>query len=217
MAIRRLTFETKEEWLKSRSRIGGSDASAILGLNPWKTNIELWMEKTGKLIPEDISEREVIKYGIAAEPLLRQFFALDHPQYQVDYYGDNMILNDDFPFGAASLDGELTEIATNRKGILEIKTTNILQSMQKEKWRNSIPNNYYVQCLHYLLITGYEFVELVAQLKSEFDGEVYKQTKHYHIERSEVLEDIEYLKQAEIKFWKCVKEHKKPALILPNI
>jgi len=217
MAIHRITFDSKEEWLKHRTRIGGSDASAILGLNPWKSNIELWLEKTGQFTPDDISDKECVKYGVAAEPLLRELFALDFPEYEVEYFGDNMILNDDFPFGAASLDGELTEKETGRKGILEIKTTNILQSMQKEKWRDKLPDNYYVQCLHYLLITGYSFVVLVAQLKSEFGGEIYKQVKHYKIERAEVQADIEFLESSEKEFWKQVQERKRPALILPEI
>lgn len=217
MAIRRLTFDSKEEWLKHRTRIGGSDASCILGLNPWKTNIELWLEKTGQAIVDDISDKEFVKYGVAAEPLLRELFALDFPEYEVEYFGDNMILNDDFPFGAASLDGELTEKETGRKGILEIKTTNILQSMQKEKWKNKLPDNYYVQCLHYLLITGYSFVILKAQLKSEFNGDVYLQTKHYKIERADVQEDIEFLESSEKKFWEQVQKGVRPALILPEI
>lgn len=217
MAIRRIIFDSKEEWLKHRTRIGGSDASAILGLNPWKSNIELWMEKTGQASAPDISDKDVVKYGVSAEPLLRDLFALDFPEYEVEYFGDNMILNDDFEFGAASLDGELTEKETGRKGILEIKTTNILQSMQKEKWRNKLPDNYYVQCIHYLLITGYSFAILKAQLKYEFDGDIYLQTKHYKIERADVEEDIKYLADAESKFWEQVQTKTRPALLLPEI
>lgn len=217
MAIHRMTFDSKEEWLKHRTRIGGSDAACILGMNPWKSNIELWLEKTGQASAPDISDKEVVKYGVAAEPLLRELFALDFPEYEVEYFGDNMILNDDFPFAAASLDGELTEKETGRKGILEIKTTNILQSMQKEKWNHRIPDNYYIQCLHYLMITGYSFVILKAQLKSEFNGEIYLQTKHYKIERTEVEEDIKFLESSERKFWKQVQDRKRPDLILPEI
>ena len=217
MAIRRIIFDSKEEWLKHRTRIGGSDAAAILGLNPWKSNIELWMEKTGQAIAPDISDKDFVKYGVSAEPLLRNLFAIDFPEYEVEYFGDNMILNDDFPFGAASLDGELTEKATGRKGILEIKTTNILQSMQKEKWNHRIPDNYYIQILHYLMVTEFDFAILKAQLKSEFNGEIYLQTKHYKIERLEVEADIEFLESSERKFWKQVQERRKPDLILPNI
>ena len=109
------------------------------------------------------------------------------------------------------------EKETGRKGILEIKTTNILQSMQKEKWKERIPDNYYIQVLHYLMVTEYEFVVLVAQLKSEFNDEIYKQTKHYKIERADVEEDIQYLAEEERKFWEKVKEKKMPNLLLPEI
>lgn len=217
MAIHRMTFDSKEEWLKHRTRIGGSDAACILGINPWKSNIELWLEKTGQASAPDISDKEVVKYGVAAEPLLRELFALDFPEYEVEYFGDNMILNDDFPFAAASLDGELTEKETGRKGILEIKTTNILQSMQKEKWNHRIPDNYYIQLLHYFMVTEFDFAVLKAQLKSEFNGEIYLQTKHYKIERSEVEEDIKFLESSERKFWKQVQDRKRPDLILPGI
>ena len=217
LAIHRITFDSKEEWLKNRTRIGGSDASCILGLNPWKTNIELWLEKTGQTTPDDISDKDCVKYGVAAEPLLRELFALDFPEYEVEYFGDNMILNDDYPFGAASLDGELTEKETGRKGILEIKTTNILQSMQKEKWKDRIPDNYYIQILHYLMVTEFDFAILKAQLKSEFNGDIYLQTKHYKIERADVEEDIKYLESSEREFWKQVQERKRPALILPEV
>ena len=211
------TFKDRDEWRKGRkSRIGGSDAACIVGMNPYKTNVELWEEKTGRRVAEDISEKPYVKYGHEAEEHLRALFALDFPEYKVMYTPDNMFLNDRFQFAHASLDGWL-EDQDGRKGILEIKTTNILQSMQKEKWDNRIPDNYYCQILHYLLVTEWDFVILKAQLKSEFKGEIYLQTKHYKIERSEVLEDISYLENAERRFYECLTEDRKPNLILPNI
>lgn len=53
--LARIQFDSMEEWLVNRKGIGGSDASAILGLNPYKTNQELWMEKKGQMSPVDIS------------------------------------------------------------------------------------------------------------------------------------------------------------------
>lgn len=207
----------REEWLEARqSRIGGSDASAIVNKNPYRTNVDLWQIKTGQIVPEDISNRPYVRYGTEAEEHLRALFQLDHPQYEVCYAENNMWLNDKYPFAHASLDGWLID-ENGRKGILEIKTTNILQSMQKEKWKDQIPDNYYVQILHYLLVTEFEFAILKAQLKYEFDDEIFLQTKHYKIERSEVQEDIDFLEQAERKFWKQVQERKCPGLILPEI
>lgn len=211
-----ITLDSREDWLNHRERIGGSDASAILGMNPYRTNIELWQIKTGQLIPENISEKPYVKYGTEAEKYLRELFKLDFPEYQVMYVENNMFLNDKYNFGHASLDGWLID-QNGRRGVWECKATNILQSMQKEKWNHRIPDNYYVQLLHYLLITEFDFAVLKAQLKYEFNGEIYLQTKHYKIERVEVQEDIEFLESAERKFWKQVQERKRPDLILPEI
>lgn len=216
--IKMIVLRNHEEWLKNRMNgIGGSEASAIIGMNPYMSNIELWQIKTGQLVPEDISEKPYVKYGTEAEPLMRQLFALDYPQYEVGYVENNSYFNDKYPFALASLDGTLIEKETGRKGILEIKTTNILQSMQKEKWDHRIPDNYYIQVLHYLMVTEFDFVILKAQLKSSFNDDVYLQTRHYKIERAEVEEDIKYLESSERKFWKQVQEKKRPALLLPEI
>ena len=209
-------LKDREEWLQNRQRIGGSDASAILGMNPYRTNIELWQIKTGQMIPEDISDKPYVKYGTQAEEHLRELFKLDFPEYQVFYEENNMWLNDKYPFAHASLDGWLMD-QDGRKGVWECKTTNILQSMQKEKWKDRIPDNYYIQILHYLMVTEFDFAVLKAQLKSEFNGEIYIQTKHYKIERAEVQADIEFLESSERDFWKQVQERKRPGLILPEI
>lgn len=214
--MRRIQFASNEEWLAHRDRIGGSEASAIVGLNPYKTNQELWREKTGRVIPPDISDKPYVRYGHEAEEHIRALFALDFPEYKVEYYENNMILNDAYPFAHASLDGELTD-EFGRKGILEIKTTNILQSMQRESWKDRIPDNYYIQILWYLMVTEYEFAVLVAQLKTDFHGDIRKQTRHYFIERANVEEDIAYLAKAGREFWKAVQEDREPGLILPGI
>lgn len=67
------------------------------------------------------------------------------------------------------------------------------------------------------MVTEFEYAVLKAQLKFEIDGEVYLQTKHYPIERSEVEDDIQYLIDAEREFWECVQAKKEPPLILPEI
>lgn len=215
--VTKLILPNHEEWLKERSNtIGGSDASAVVAMNPYKTNEELWLEKTGQVIPEDISDKSYVKYGTEAEPLLRELFKLDFPQYQVFYEENNLFRNEKYPWGHYSADGWLTD-EQGRLGILEIKTTEILQSMQKEKWNKRMPDNYYVQCLHGLMIMEADFVILKAQLKTVFDGVPYIQVKHYPIERSDVEDDIKYLAEKEAKFWDCVQSKRKPNLILPNI
>jgi putative phage-type endonuclease len=177
-------LKDRKEWLKNRKKIGGSDAAAIIGQNPYKSNVELWKEKTGQSIPEDISEKPYVKYGTAAEEHLRELFKLDFPEYRVEYIENNSFMNEAFPFAQASLDGWMYD-EEGRLGILEIKTTNIMQSQQKEKWKDRIPDNYYCQVLHYMAVLEADFVILKAQLKYDFADTVYLQTRHYKIEREE--------------------------------
>lgn len=215
--VKKIILADRKSWLSHReNRIGGSDAACIVGLNPYKSNVELWEEKTGKRQADDISDKLYVKYGTEAEEHLRALFALDFPQFKVSYEENNMWLNSDYPFAHASLDGWL-EDENGRKGILEIKTSNILQSMQKEKWNHRIPDNYYLQVLHYLMVTEFDFAVLKAQLKSEFAGDVVLSTKHYFIERTDVEEDIEILKNAEKSFYEMIQKNIKPNLILPNL
>lgn len=210
-------FQNEKSWLSGRMNgIGGSDASAIVGMNPYKSNIDLFEEKIGRRIPENISERPCVVYGKLAEVPIRELFRLDYPEYKVEYHEFRILQNIQYPFMQASLDGELTD-PEGQKGILEIKTTNILQSMQKEKWKDRIPDNYYIQVLHYLLVTGYEFVVLRAHLNTDWSGERRTVAKHYFIERQEVREDLDMLLREEQRFWEYVESGRKPPLILPEI
>ena len=198
---------TRKEWLELRKKgISGTGASAVMGYNPYLTNVEYWELLTGRKQAEDISHKPCVQYGLAAEAPLIELFKLDFPKYQVTHKDYDLRVHQEKPFLLGSIDGELLEIATGRKGILEIKTTNILQSMQKEKWRDGLPMNYFYQVLHYLLVTGFEFVELKAQLKRVYkqdDGkdDVRLDTRHYSFERDEVNELLVELEAKETEFW----------------
>lgn len=219
MTVRMTTFENRAEWLKGRrGLIGGSDAAAVIGLNPYMTNQELWEIKTGRRKQENISDKPYVQYGIQAENHLRSLFALDYPQYIVHYTEHNLWTNRKYPFAHASLDGWLEDPSTGRKGILEIKTTEILRSMQKEKWKDQIPDNYYLQVIHYLMVTEFDFVILKAQLKTvDHCGTIWLSTRHYTIERTEVEDDIKCLLEAEKRFSEAITKDERPALILPEL
>lgn len=210
-------FGSTEEWLQNRKLIGGSDASALVGMSPYKDNITLWKEKTGRQKPPDISDLPYVQFGHDAEPHLRALFALDHPEYEVGYAENNLWTNSKFPFAHASLDGWLTEKETGRRGVLEIKTTAIMQSAQWEQWDGRLPNQYFCQVLWYLMVTEFDFAVLKARIKSEWRGVPKISIRHYTIERSEVMEDIKILRRAGEKFWKAVQEDREPYLILPAI
>lgn len=211
------TFGSRDEWLTARNnRIGGSDAAAVLGLNPYMTNERLWEIKTGRREQADISDVEAIMYGSRAEEYLRELFRLDFPEYHVEYAANNMFTNSTMPWAHASLDGWLCK--DGRAGILEIKTTFINSRLQSDLWQGRIPDYYYCQVLHYLMVTGWDFAILKAQLKYQIGDELpYLQTRHYYIDRADVEQDIATLEKAEMEFWRHVQENRRPAVILPEI
>ena len=218
MSIEMIVLKDRAEWLENRkSGLGGSEISAVIGQNPYMDNVTLWELKTGRRQAEDISEKPHIKYGTQAEMHLRGLFRLDFPEYSVDYVDNNSFVNSKYPWAKASLDGWLTEKETGRKGVWECKTTEILQSMQREKWNNQIPMNYYCQVLFYMAVIEADFAVLKCQMKSVFDNVPYLQTRHYHINREEVQEDIDYLMKKGAEFWEYVKADKRPPLVLPDI
>lgn len=208
-------FKSRGEWLAARrNQIGGSEAAAIVGLNPYMSNVDLWELKTGRVVPEDIDSSEFVEYGRDSEQYLRELFKLDFPEYEVLYEPDNMWKNDRYPFAHASLDGWMHDKA-GRLGVLEIKTTSILKSMQKEKWRDKVPDNYYCQVLWYMGVVEADFACLKAQLKYDYDGDVMLTTRHYWIEREEVQGDIDLLFEKGAEFAEYLRNDKRPNLFLP--
>jgi predicted phage-related endonuclease len=123
--------------------------------------------------------------------------------------------NPDCPFAFATLDGELYD---GRHGILEIKTTEIMRSNQWAEWDGKIPQHYYIQIVHQLLATGYDFAILKARIKhTDRNGAKQATIRHYHIERADVLEDIKWLAEREKRFWTSVETDKRPNQILPQL
>lgn len=216
--VKMLTLASRSEWLaKRQSYIGGSEAACIVGMNPYQSNVDLWELKTGRRQADDLSDNPYVRYGSEAEKHLRELFALDYPQYKVEYVENNMWLNSKYPFAHASLDGWLTD-EHGRQGILEIKTANISNASATLKWKDRIPDNYFCQVLHYMMVTGFDFAVLKAQLKWDYGADdLFLQTKHYFIERDEVEDDIEMLIDAERKFAEYVRKDMQPPLVLPMI
>lgn len=213
---------TREQWLVERQKgIGASDASAVVGMNPYKSNTELWEEKVGEREPADISGKPYVQYGIEAEAPLRTLFALDFPVFDVKYAEFDMRWSKEYPFIYATLDGELIHRQTGEHGIYEGKTTEILKSMQEERWKNQVPINYHLQICHQLLVTGFSYAVLNAQLKTvypavdpEFPADITTNVSRYWYLRKNFEEDIAYLLAKEIEFWKCVKDRRRPNRIL---
>jgi putative phage-type endonuclease len=190
----------REKWLEERkSGIGASEAAAIMGLSPYMTAKKLWQIKTGRKQPKDLSDNAFVEYGTKAEEHIRALFALDHPEYVVGYEEFKIIHNPKYPFIFATLDGTLAK--DSEKGILEIKTASIFRSSQWEKWNGQVPPHYYVQILHQMLATGWDFVILKARIKH---GDEITE-REYTFRRTDCEQDLETLLQAEIRFWQCVE------------
>lgn len=208
--------KTREAWLKLRlNGIGGSDAGTVLGLNKYKTNLELWEEKTGRAESE-FTGNEATRYGQKAEEHIRALFHLDHPDYNLDYHEFRMHGNEKYPFMYATLDGELT--GYGRKGILEIKTATIQNNGQWREWENRIPDTYFAQVVHQLTVTEWDFAYVRAYLRYYSQhGELRATIRDYYIDADDIKNDAAALIEAETKFWDCVISGREPGLILPEI
>lgn len=217
MAVQMVTLGSREEWLRRRSgTIGGSDAGAVLGLNPYESNVELYEIKCGIRQAEDISDRDCVKYGHQAEMHLRGLFRLDFPEYRVEYVDNNLWVNDRYPWAHFSADGWLYD-ERGRLGILEIKTTEIKNSAQWAQWKNRVPDHYFAQVLHGMMVMEAEFAVLKAQIKRWIDDELLIQVRHYFFERSNYENDISILCKDEFDFAMCLKNGTPPPLLLPSI
>lgn len=214
MSVEMHKCKNHASWLKNRSKyIGGSDVSCILGLNPYRTNLQLYREKVGLVEAPDLSGNAAVEYGTKAEEHIRALFALDHPELEVSYVPYNSWHNSKYPFAALSLDG-WTSDENGRHGILEIKTAIITSKAQAEKWNNRIPDNYYCQVVYYLGVTEWDFIDLRARLRHEYPGNRYIVERDYHIERSECEEDIPIVMEAAAMFYDRLKKKEEPPLLL---
>lgn len=74
----------RRTWLAARAHgpdgsipitIGGSDVAAVFGISPWKTPLDLWLEKAGKLIPDESENMWQKEMGHLLEPVVAQMYA----------------------------------------------------------------------------------------------------------------------------------------------
>lgn len=204
-----VTLKDHDAWREFRKKgIGGSDASACLGMSKWMSNVELWKIKTGRKEQDDISANPAVRYGTLAEEPLRQLYKLEKGyKYDLYYKSDTVLINRANEQMRYSPDGLLIEKETGRLGIWECKTAT-MHGIQKELWKTEIPKEYYIQVLHGMNVTGAEFVELHAQI--EWRGERIRRT--FHIEREDVLEDLKIVKEGVEEFIGYINRDEEPPL-----
>ena len=181
-----------EEWLEHRrKRIGGSDASAIIGMNKYSSPYTVWADKLGKIPPK--GDNEAMRLGRDLEDYVaKRFTEATGKKVRRE---NNILINPDIPFAHANVD----RMIVGEDAGFEAKTTSILNL--KSFKGGEYPENYYVQCVHYLMVTGCKRWYLgVLVLGVEF--------KWFVIERDEG--EIEALRKSEEDFWEYVKSGNPP-------
>ena len=226
----RFHFETRGEWLKERSRhLQASDAAPLLGLSPWTTAAEVYDEKTGMVPAKDISDKPYVQYGVRMEPIAREAFMLECPYFSLEYHPYDILSSKKHPWMGATLDGELTVVSQNpwglpigTKGVYEGKTGGWTRAEHLYGWDGTasyIPQHYYPQGLHQLLVTGWDFVIFSARLKRDpyrDDDMGFPEIRQFYriLDRraAAVQEDIALLEREEERFWtKNVLAGKRPS------
>ena len=136
---------TRADWLKLRQKgLGGSDAAAAAGFSKWKSPLALWLEKTGQIIPEEPGEAAY--WGTRLEEVVAEEFAR---QTGLKVKKKNALLQHSrHPFMLANIDRQVVGQAAG----LECKTTSQYNQDQWEE--DNIPQEYMLQCQHYLAVTG---------------------------------------------------------------
>ena len=194
--VTEIKYSTHEEWLDIRSKyIGGSDAGAVVGMNPYKSRYSLWAEKTNKVPP--FEGNTTTRVGAYLEQLVADMFEEDTGK-KVRKKNSTMV-NDLYPFACANVD----RMIVGEKAFLEIKTTNSIPIMKSLRNSEEFPEAYYCQVVHYLAVTGLEKAYLAVLINC-------RELKIYELERDQA--EIDALMRAEEAFWKLVETDTPPAV-----
>ena len=175
----------REEWLKWRTLgIGGSDVSVIVGLNKFRSVYQLWLEKTGQVVPAE-EENDYTHFGTLLEPIVRAEFTR---RTGIKVRAKKALLqSEEFPYMIADLDGVIYE--NGEMCIFEAKTAS---AYKKETWEEGVPVEYELQVQHYMAITGAKKTYIAALVGGN-------QFFYYEVYRDEEL--INIIIRAEKKFW----------------
>lgn len=180
-----LDFVSQEDWHKLRSKgIGGSDIGAILGVNKYRSLVDVYLDKTeGK----KVEDNNAMFWGRILEPIIRAEFQKKHSEeyqtYLVPYSLKYGVLR-------ANVDGLIYNNNTQKWGVLEIKTAN--QFTAKEWSDGVVPQSYYAQVMHYLAVTGLDYAIIVVLI----GGSDYRE---FYIERNE--DEVKAIKEVAEDFW----------------
>lgn len=213
-----INIDNEEHWHRLRKLgIGGSDAGIILNVSKYKTPYQLYQEKIGAEIPEFETNKAIEKGNRLEQPMIDLFKGL-HPENEYIDTKNISLKSKKYGFMNANLDGALIG-PDGRKGVLEIKTTTIHNMSMLEDWKkDSLPIGYYLQCLHYMIVTGFSYCILFAMLDFPWKDDIGQQeTRVVLIRREDVLDDINYIIREEQLFWKRVEDRNPPPFLSRKI
>ncbi|NBK19630.1 lambda-exonuclease family protein [Anaerotruncus sp. 1XD42-93] len=184
------------DWLEYRKQgIGGSDASVVCGINRYKSPVELWLDKTGQLPPQEAGEAAY--WGTQLEPFVRAEFT-KRTGIEVCHKSE-LLQSEEYPFMLANLDGvcEVPDVGTC---IFEAKTASAYKAGE---WEDTIPDEYQLQIQHYMAVTGYAGAYIAVLI----GGNTFRWK---FVERDEDL--ISMLIELEAAFWNHVQDLTPPPL-----
>jgi putative phage-type endonuclease len=190
-----ISVRDQTHWHELRSQhIGASDVAALFDMSPFTTLWQLWMEKSGKLPPEDLSDNKSVQAGTFLESGIANWAAHRWDmkiEKVVDYY-----TADDCPGMGASLDFQ-----TDGGHPVEIKW-----SAHGDGWEyegdtiTCAPDNYVLQVLHQMACTDAEYGWLIALIRNE--------PRRMKVPRSEEI--ISKIKSEIRIFWESVRAGTEP-------
>lgn len=210
-----IKFNSEEEWLAFRKgKIGGTKSSSIIGENPYLSNVEAYKIIAGLKEEPNISDKPYVKKGKEAEELILKLWALDHPDYDVIHFTNVVYTDDDRPYLYCSPDGLAIHKETGNIWVLEVKTAEVLRTMQKEKWsKDNIPTNYFVQTLvETHCVKESVGTILIAELQYSDD---YTTRITRNVVKTQYIETIKDLLEVIDNFWnENIQKKKEPNLII---
>lgn len=196
-----MIYTDTEEWLEGRSHgIGGSEASIVMGINPWKSRLELWDEKVNRTRRLEYDTHIALKLGNFLEPLIAEEYSkITGRKLEIR----PQKAHSEYPFILGNIDREIIGDDKRGPGILEIKSKGAFTDWHRE----DVPLYYIVQLQQYLEIYRYDWGSFAI-----FDLGSLK-LSCIDIERDEEL--INKLIKEEVEFWRLV-ESKTPPNICPT-
>jgi putative phage-type endonuclease len=182
---------------RRRTGLGGSDAAAALGVSPWRTPYDLWLEKTEPIaLPAPPSEP--MRWGTLLEPVIMQEYT--RRTGRAVEAAPDMLRHPKYSWMIGHLDGRVED------RILEVKTARDARGWG-EPGSDEIPLHYLTQTHHYLVVSGAVAAD-VAVLIGGSDFRIYQVRADPDI--------AEALISAEAAFWKRIENRDPPPPVNPS-